>query len=217
MSKKIGLTCLLICGCASSTTDWVASSYSTIDQNYSSIGIVSSGHEPYPVVYLGDGIYVKLFTLSVMPLSDMSKSCLYGHNKFSASFWSKSDIEFIPPKSYFIKNDGTISKIARVGRWVSATDTSPAAENYSMRQDAVPITGSNDASPHLYELWKNGDITTLYELTADTNFDMEFETSTGCPNQKFQAKLAFKNIQTKKENVYRLYFSPMPFKYYMLR
>jgi hypothetical protein len=217
MMKEICLACLLISGCASSTTNWVASSYSTIDQNYSSIGVVRSGHEPYPVVYLGDGIYIKLYSTISRAESDVGKPCLYGHNKFEVLLWSQNDIEFIPPKSYFVKHDGTISKIDRISRFVSETATTPEGVDYNIRQDAVPIPSSWFASENLISAWKNNEIQRLYERTESTYFDIELSPGTSCPDRKFQAMLTFRNPKTKSTKTYKLYFSPMPFKYYMLR
>jgi len=217
MIKGICFSCLLICGCASPTTNWVASSYSTIDQNYSSIGVVRSGHEPYPVVYLGDGIYIKLYSTLFRPELDVGKPCLYGHNEFETSIWSQSDIEFIPPKSYFVKYDGTISKIDRIGHWVSKTETTPAGKNYNMRQDAVPIASSWFASENLISAWKNNEIQRLYERTERTSFYIQLSPGTSCPDRKFQAMLTFRNPKTKATKTYKLYFSPMLFEYYMFR
>ncbi|GAA4495142.1 hypothetical protein GCM10023095_07950 [Pseudaeromonas paramecii] len=175
------------------------------------MGIVKSGHEPYPVIYLGDDLYIKFFTYHDKPISDKGKVCKYGNSRYEIWLWSKHNVTFNVSDSYFVRQNGDISHIVKIGRWYKYA-TEP---RYDINQEHVNIDAGPRVSSELISLWKENKITELMDTVARRSFEIDIEPTTGCPTEKFKAVLSFTNELGVQKN-HTIYFFPFYFDYYLL-
>ena len=198
------------CSCAPSTARWVSSSYSMIPEKSVNMGLMKTGSEPYPVMHIGNGIYIAILSddgpvpSSVAQCKPISSLTLW--------VWSEQDSRFDVKGSYFLDKQGNRIAIRQVGLLTTPSNGKP---DYQIDQQAVNIGGYPSASQNLIQLWRENKIQQLMNVYGRVALRLDLEHSAGCLTDTFEGY--FKLVDAKgSELTQHLYFFPYFYDYYLL-